>query len=214
MAQATVVSYYPRLIEEDVYVCGFTSPKSYGAESYFIRHSAGNWLTDSPRFTELLCERFEEWGGLRYIFLTHRDDVADAALYAKRFGAECLIHEEDAMDLPGAATLIRGRDVWEPVPGLKIIPVPGHTKGHCVLLYRDKFLFTGDHLEGETRAGTLDAWPEFCWHDWKEQARSMERLLEFSFEWVLPGHGGRLKLPPARMRAELEALILRMKSSA
>ncbi len=36
------------------------------------------------------------WGGVRTIFLTHRDDVADAHLYAKHFGAERIIHRQDA----------------------------------------------------------------------------------------------------------------------
>jgi hypothetical protein len=41
----------------------------------------------------------------------------------------------------------------------------------------------------------------------------MERLLRFNFEWVLPGHGQRVKLAAAEMRGELEALVNRMKAS-
>lgn len=40
----------------------------------------------------------------------------------------------------------------------------------------------------------------------------MERLRRHRFEWVLPGHGQRVKLPDTRMQAELERLILRMKA--
>jgi hypothetical protein len=39
----------------------------------------------------------------------------------------------------------------------------------------------------------------------------MERLLDYRFEWVLPGHGYRLHLEADAMRRELEALIGRMK---
>src|SRR5262249_33936186 len=39
---------FPLLVEEPVFYCGYNSPKSYGGNSYFIRHSAGNWLVDSP----------------------------------------------------------------------------------------------------------------------------------------------------------------------
>jgi hypothetical protein len=39
----------------------------------------------------------------------------------------------------------------------------------------------------------------------------MERLRDYRFEWVLPGHGVRLHLPAERMRAELDALVDRMK---
>ncbi|MGE5735851.1 MAG: 4Fe-4S domain-containing protein, partial [Acidobacteriota bacterium] len=76
---ADVVSDYPLLLENNVYYCGFNSPKSFGGNSYFVQHPDGNWLIDSPRFTQPLLSALEKLGGLRYIFLTHRDDVADAA---------------------------------------------------------------------------------------------------------------------------------------
>ena len=41
---------FPLGLEEPVYYCGFNSPKSYGGNSYFIRHEKGNWLVDSPKF--------------------------------------------------------------------------------------------------------------------------------------------------------------------
>ena len=209
-----VLTYYPRLIEDDVYSCGFASPRSYGAASYFIKNAGGNWLTDSPRFTDHLQEAFADSGGLSHIFLTHRDDVADSREYARRFGAKRIIHEADADAAPGAEIVVRGRKPVEVAPGLLVIPVPGHTEGHCVLLYKDKFLFTGDHLEGDPGSGTLGAFRDYCWYDWSEQTRSMERLLEYRFEWVLPGHGRRIHLPPDRMRAELAALVARMKRTS
>ena len=49
-----VMKDFPLLVEEPVYYCGYNSPKSYGGNSYFIRHAAGNWLIDSPRFTRPL----------------------------------------------------------------------------------------------------------------------------------------------------------------
>src|SRR5215469_16359096 len=90
-----VMSYFPIQIEGPVHYCGFNSPDSYGATSYFIRHPGGNWLIDSPRSVTHLVRRFEEMGGIRYIFLTHRDDIADAAGFARRFGAQRIIHRED-----------------------------------------------------------------------------------------------------------------------
>src|SRR5438552_2652932 len=90
----------PRLIEEDVYYCAFNSPKSYGGNSYFVRHPDGNWLVDSPRFIPLLENRLGELGGLRYIFLTHQDDVADSEAFAMRFCARRLIHEADRRAAP------------------------------------------------------------------------------------------------------------------
>ena len=202
----------PRLIEEDVYYCAFNSPKSYGGNSYFILHPDGNWLVDSPRFIPLLENRFDELGGLRYIFLTHRDDVADSEAYAKRFGAKRIIHEADRSSAPGAEVLIKGIEPYAVGRDFKVIPVPGHTRGHSVLLYKDKFLFTGDHLEWDMAEKALGAYPDYCWYDWKEQTRSMERLLKYRFEWVLPGHGRRVRLPADQMHTELERLVARMKT--
>ena len=60
--------------------------------------------------------------------------------------------------------------------------------------------------------GRLRASRGVCWYSWPEQTRSMERLLDFRFEWVLPGHGGRYRAPsPAAMKRELERVIAEMK---
>lgn len=206
------MTHYPRLVAENVWFCGFASPKSYGARSYLVVDPTGNWLTDSPRFVPELERAIAERGGLRWIFLTHRDDVADADLWARRFCARRIIHEADLDACPDAELVVRGDSPLSPAPDFTILPVPGHTRGHCVLLYKDRFLFTGDHLEGDEKTGRLGTFRDFCWYDWSEQARSMARLLDYRFEWVLPGHGGRLHLPPERMRAELAALVERMKA--
>ncbi|MGZ4974708.1 MAG: Calx-beta domain-containing protein, partial [Limisphaerales bacterium] len=48
---------------DGVWYCGFNSRKSFGGNSYFVQHPAGNWLVDSPRFVEHLAARFAEMGG-------------------------------------------------------------------------------------------------------------------------------------------------------
>lgn len=35
----------------------------------------------------------------------------------------------------------------------------------------------------------------------------MRRLTNFRFEWVLPGHGQKVKLPADEMRKEVEELV-------
>ncbi|MNL44406.1 hypothetical protein D3C87_1669800 [compost metagenome] len=82
-----------------------------------------------------------------------------------------------------------------------------------VLLVRDRFLFAGDHLWG-TNTGALGASRGVCWYSWKAQIRSMESLLGYPFDWVLPGHGNWLHLSPDRMQAALRQLVERMKQHA
>src|SRR4051794_19051867 len=54
----TVLGDFPLLIEGPVYYSGFNSPKSFGGNSYFVRHPDGNWLIDAPKFLPRLVRRF------------------------------------------------------------------------------------------------------------------------------------------------------------
>ena len=101
------------------------------------------------RFTTLrrkLVEAFERMGGLSDVLLSHQDDVADADKYADRFGARVWIHEDDRSAAPYATNLLKGTEATEIGAGLIAIPVPGHTRGSVVYLWRDTYLFSGDSL--------------------------------------------------------------------
>jgi glyoxylase-like metal-dependent hydrolase (beta-lactamase superfamily II)/ferredoxin len=205
-----VMRDFPLLIEEPVYYCGYNSPKSYGGNSYFIRQAAGNWLIDSPKFVTPLVRQLETLGGVAQIFLTHRDDVADAERYAEHFGSRRTIHREELSSQPDAELVLEGVGPWELAPGFLAILTPGHTEGHCVLLFEQRFLFTGDHLDWDRDTRHLTASEDYCWHSWPEQAESMERLAVYRFEWVLPGHGQKVCLPAVEMRKQIKRLAMSM----
>lgn len=203
---------YPELIEDDVHRCGFTSESSFGAFSYLIRHGNGNILIDSPRFAGPVVKNIAAMGGVRRLLLTHQDDVADHEKFHERFGCERVLHRDDVR--PRTAMIEvkpSGNDPIELERDLLMIPTPGHTKGHAVFLYRDKYLFTGDHLAWSETRGHLYAFRSACWYSWSEQIRSMERLLDYRFEHVLPGHGRPIRLPADEMRASLERCVNWMK---
>jgi glyoxylase-like metal-dependent hydrolase (beta-lactamase superfamily II)/ferredoxin len=199
---------FPLQLEGGVYYNGFNSEKSFGANSYFIVDPEGNWLVDSPRYLRHLEEAFEQMGGIRYIFLSHEDDVADAARYAKRFGASRIIHRADAEAMPEAEWLVDGEEPIRVGRRVEIIPVPGHTDGSMALLYDRRFLFTGDHLWWDREAGRLEV-PTRLVQSRQDLHRSTARLLGYSFEWVLPGHGDRIRLTADAMHSELERLLQR-----
>lgn len=209
-----VMQDFPLLIEAPVFYCGYNSPKSYGGNSYFVRHAGGNWLVDSPKFVRPLVERLESMGGVDHIFLTHRDDVADAERFAKHFGSRRIIHRDELSSQPSAEVVLDGDGPWELAENFVAILTPGHTKGHCVLLVDERFLFTGDHLDWDRDAKRLAASEDYCWYSWPRQAESMARLAEFSFEWVLPGHGQRVNLPRAEMRQQMNQLVMAMRQTA
>ncbi|MBZ5626988.1 MAG: MBL fold metallo-hydrolase [Acidobacteriia bacterium] len=204
---AEAVADFPLPVAGRVWYCGFNSRKSFGGNSYFVEHSGGNWLIDSPRYVERLVGRFAAKGGIRYIFLTHRDDVADAARYAQRFGATRIIHRLELAAQPDAERVIEGLDPVELTPGFLAIPTPGHTRGHVALLHQDEFLFTGDHIWWSRVRRRLTASRDVCWYSWRDQVKSVALLGRYSFEWVLPGHGERAYFPREEMQGQVARLI-------
>jgi glyoxylase-like metal-dependent hydrolase (beta-lactamase superfamily II)/ferredoxin len=204
-------SDFPMLLEGSVYYCGFNSPKSFGGNSYFVVRPDGNWLIDSPKFLPHLADRFEKLGGIAHIFLTHRDDVAEAEKYAARFASRRIIHRKELSAQPAAELVIDGMNPVELAPGFVAIPTPGHTRGHMCLLVDNRYLFTGDHLWWSRTLRSLNAGRDVCWYSWEEQTRSMSALMQYTFEWVLPGHGERVHLPAEQMQTQTRELAKRMR---
>lgn len=201
------VAAFPSPVAANVYFCGFTSEASFGAWSYLIVRPGGNVLIDSPRFAAPLVRRIEALGGVRTIFLTHRDDVADHAAFARHFGGARVMHAADGAARLGVERVLEGEDAVRLDEDLLVIPTPGHTRGHMVLLYRDQFLFTGDHLAWSPAHETLTAFRSANWYSWPVQTRSMERLLDYRFEWVLPGHGRMRHDTAEEMHAHLRRCV-------
>ena len=212
----TGIDAFPSEISENVYFCGFTSESSYGAWSYLIKRpesEGGNVLVDSPRFARQLVKRIAALGGVRRMFLTHRDDVADHAKFAAEFGCTRIMHAADGAARHHVEEMIEGEEAVRLDDELTIIPTPGHTRGHMLLLYQNRFLFTGDHLAWSPVKETLTAFRSVAWYSWPEQTRSMMKLRDYSFEWVLPGHGRIHHDTPEAMHAHLERCIQWMRET-
>ena len=208
------IDAFTELIAENVYYCGFNAESSFGAWSYLVVRSdaaGGNVLVDSPRFATQLVKKIDAMGGVRTMFLTHKDDVADHRRFAGHYACERIMHADDGATRLGIERVISGGDPLRLDDDLIAIPVPGHTRGHTVLLYQNKFLFSGDHLAWSPNRKTLTAFRSACWYSWTEQIKSMERLLDYEFEWVLPGHGRIHHDSAANMRMHLGRCIEWMK---
>jgi glyoxylase-like metal-dependent hydrolase (beta-lactamase superfamily II) len=76
-----------------------------------------------------------------------------------------------------------------------VIPQPGHTPGTLCLLYRNRFLFAGDHFAYSRLHCSIEASRLACWDDWERQTDSVRTLAELTktgrirFDWLLPSHG-------------------------
>ena len=209
------IDAFPLLLDENVYFCGFTAESSFGGWSYLITRppaEGGNVLIDSPRFATQLVKRIKTLGGIDTMLLTHKDDIADHELFRKEFGCARIMHAADGAARLGVERVLEGEDAASLDRDLIAIPTPGHTRGHIVFLYRNKFLFTGDHLAWSPSRKTLTAFRSVAWYSWREQTRAMEKLLGYDFEWVLPGHGDMHRDSSLAMRRHLERCISWMKT--
>jgi len=209
------IDAFPQQLAENVYFCGFTSESSFGGWSYLITRDAsagGNVLIDSPRFATQLVQRIAEMGGVTTMLLTHRDDVADHARFHEKFKCDRVMHAEDGAARLGVERIINGTDAIALDEDFLAIPTPGHTRGHVVFLYKNRFLFTGDHLAWSPNQQTLTAFRTVAWYSWPKQIESMEKLVSYDFEWVLPGHGLLHQDTKANMRYHLQSCIAWMKT--
>ena len=190
---------------------GYHAAKSYGAASWFLeRTSAGNVMFDCPRYNSQVAQRLEARGGVDWIVLSHRDDVADHARWKERFpGAKRIIHRLEANSRQGTdvCEVILDGDgpTWSPFgdnrvahdsmigEDLRLVFTPGHTGGSITLLYArgDGAFFTGDHLAFQPSLGRVGGFRRACWFSWEEQVKSVVRLAiqPGTYLHLLPGHG-------------------------
>jgi glyoxylase-like metal-dependent hydrolase (beta-lactamase superfamily II) len=91
--------------------------------------------------------------------------------------------------------------------------VPGHTQGSIALLHDERFLFSGDHLWWDPESRTLESPQRLVWSE-PHLLQSIAKLLDHRFEWVLAGHGDRVRLPMTEMRAQIGRLLERRQKAA
>lgn len=203
-----VIKNYPHQLDGDLYLCGTNSPDGYTGDSYFLRHQDGNWLVNTPKYDTQMAKKLESLGGVKYIFLTHRDDGVDAEKFAKHFDAKRIVHRNDVEAHPTAEVILAETETYDYQKQFTLIPSPGHTEGHMMLLFGNQYLFSGDSLYYEHKNQRLELWsPDWTWYSYEEQTMSMEKLLPLEFRWLLPNHGGRIELPVGEMKQQLQEAL-------
>ena len=142
---------FPEALTEDVLFLGYTASSSFGAWSYLALRPSGNIMIDCPRFNKDLADRIAARGGIDQIFLTHQDDVADHERWSREFNApRTMISWDVTSDTKNVEQQLEIHSSFILAPGVTVIPTPGHTRGHGVLLIDDRYLFSGDHLAWTT----------------------------------------------------------------
>lgn len=78
---------------------------------------------------------------------------------------------------------------------LKVIHIPGHTKGNIALLYHDEILIPGDSISGrnelnpEIAPNDVNPPSPMASLDHKMALESLKKLLVYDFRIILPSHG-------------------------
>ena len=133
------------------------------------------------------------------ILLTHihSDHCGGALALRKRCGAKLGIHRSRAGYLGGEDFQYNDNDRISFGGGeLHVLHTPGHESGHCCFYEGgDKVLFSGDNILGY---GTAVIHPPDG--NMTDYLKSLERLLEFNIDLILPGHGPLVGKPDAKIK--------------
>jgi glyoxylase-like metal-dependent hydrolase (beta-lactamase superfamily II) len=159
-----------------------------------------------------IIEQAEAMGARKIdkILLTHIhiDHCGGALALKKRTGAKLGIHRSRAGHLGGEDFQYDDQDRIAFGGGeLQVLHTPGHESGHCCFYESsDKVLFSGDNILGY---GTAVIHPPDG--NMTDYLQSLERLLEFSIDLILPGHGPLVGKPAAKIREYLRHRMMREK---
>jgi glyoxylase-like metal-dependent hydrolase (beta-lactamase superfamily II) len=202
---------FPMALDDAVYLCGHNSTRTAGANSYLLRRPDGTMMmVDTPRWSPVLAARYEALGPVTDVLLTHRDHAAHGRGYADRFGARLWIHEGDVKAAPDADRVLRGTAPAEIAAGVTAVPFPGHTQGSVLYLADERYCFSGDSLYWSRTTADIEVYDTVVWFSIRELAASLVRIAgRLRFEWLLPGHGDRRRLPADDMARRLRRLTAR-----
>jgi glyoxylase-like metal-dependent hydrolase (beta-lactamase superfamily II) len=157
-----------------------------------------------------IIEQAEAMGAKKIdkILLTHIhiDHCGGALALKKRTGAKLGIHRSRAGYLGGEDFQYDDQDRISFGGGeLQVLHTPGHESGHCCFYESgDKVLFSGDNILGY---GTAVIHPPDG--NMTDYLQSLERLLPFSIDLILPGHGPLVGKPEAKIREYLRHRMMR-----
>jgi glyoxylase-like metal-dependent hydrolase (beta-lactamase superfamily II) len=159
-----------------------------------------------------IIEQAEAMGAkkIEKILLTHIhiDHCGGALALKKRTGAKLGIHRSRAGHLGGEDFQYDDQDRIAFGGGeLQVLHTPGHESGHCCFYESgEKVLFSGDNILGY---GTAVIHPPDG--NMTDYLQSLERLLEFNIDLILPGHGPLVGKPEAKIREYLRHRMMREK---
>lgn len=163
-----------------------------GGTAYLIVENEGNILLDCPAWDEANQNFLRSWGGVRWLFLTHRGAIGKTAEIQQTFGCELLIQEQEAYLLPGLSVTTFQREFTLSTLA-QAIWTPGHSPGSSCLYYISKhshLLFSGRHLVPNQLGEPVPLRTAKTFH-WPRQLKSVQSVLDRftpeTLQYICPG---------------------------
>lgn len=164
-----------------------------GTNTYIIGHSSFVVVDPGPALESHIQNILRYFGHCIEAVLvthTHKDHSPAARIIAEETGAKLfgrVIENDGHQDTTFSSqkTIADNEILKFSENTVKAIQTPGHVANHiCYLIESDQFLITGDHLMEGT---TVVIIPPFG--SMKDYMDSLQKLMEYSFKYIGPGHG-------------------------
>ncbi len=189
-------------ILEGIHSFDFSEKKNHGMELWFLDCPKGVILIDTGMGDQVLDMVENElnslrktWRDISAVLITHRhgDHIRNLAKVKELTGAPVYCQELEVTEIKEQTGITPEGLLHEAVipdcGGIKVIHVPGHTKGNCCyLLENRKTLIAGDTVFGDEEGNIFEPPERYC-EDVKQATLEIERLLSYDFDTLLYTHG-------------------------
>jgi glyoxylase-like metal-dependent hydrolase (beta-lactamase superfamily II) len=149
-----------------------------GGTAYLLQEAAGNILIDCPAWDTAVQTFIQQQGGIRWLFLTHRNGSSHVRDIQQAFGCEIVVQEQEAYLLPGLA-VTTFQNSFKFSDRCWAIWTPGYSPGSACLYstMHGGVLFSGRHLLPNQQGEPVPLRISKTFH-WKRQIQSVQRLLQ------------------------------------
>lgn len=180
----------PRLIQPGIFAFP-PNRDTLGGTAYLIVEKVGNILVDSPAWNQTNQQFLLKQGGVRWLFITHRNGIGQTQAIQQSCHCEILIQEQEAYLLPEVAVTAFEQEIHF-APQFTGIWTPGYSPGSACLDYQSQggVLFTGRHLLPNQQGQLTPLRMAKTFH-WFRQLRSLEMLCDrftpHTLNYLFPG---------------------------
>lgn len=189
-SNSSITSKTPRPVLEGIFAFP-PNRNTLGGTAYLIVEKFGNILVDSPAWSEANQEFIQAKGGVSWLFLSHRNGIAQVKAIQEATQTQVLIQEQEAYLLP-EVQLTTFEQEYSLTPNCTAMWTPGYSPGSSCLYCQTNggVLFTGRHILPNRQGQVTPLRMAKTFH-WQRQLRSLAQLRDHftpdTLHYLLPG---------------------------